>query len=322
MKVRQHVFDAYWMFAAERQAIFFQRLLKCPAPWTQDPILAAFKFCNAYRASDRVSQYLIKNVIYDWEWTATDTVFRILLFKIFNKIETWEYLERALGSIDCKSFDSRRYSVLLEQARRSGQPIYTNAYMSCANKAFGYDQKHDNHLALIACMMTENVIDKILAAPSLEHIYNILVAYPLIGPFMAYQLATDLNYAPFIHHSEQSFTVAGPGAVRGIQKCFQDTNGKNAAYIIQWMCDHQDHEFDRLGLTFQSLWGRPLQYIDCQNLFCETDKYSRVAFPDLASNRTRIKAKFQPQDRQIDYFYPPKWGLNQQVQASLRRCGS
>jgi hypothetical protein len=53
------VFETYWRFAAERQAIFFRRLEGRPAPWTDDPILQQHKFTNAYRASDRVSQYLI-----------------------------------------------------------------------------------------------------------------------------------------------------------------------------------------------------------------------------------------------------------------------
>src|SRR5438094_843323 len=56
------VYETYWRFAAERQRIFFSRLAGDPAPWTVDPILGSYKFTNAYRASDRVSQYLIRNV--------------------------------------------------------------------------------------------------------------------------------------------------------------------------------------------------------------------------------------------------------------------
>ena len=58
------VYEAYWRFAAERQAIFFRRSRNKPRPWTKDPVISTYKFTNAYRASDRVSQYLIRNVIY------------------------------------------------------------------------------------------------------------------------------------------------------------------------------------------------------------------------------------------------------------------
>ena len=40
----------------------------------------------------------------------------------------------------------------------SGIKIYNDAYISCANKAFGYDRKHDNHLALLNKMFNEDRI--------------------------------------------------------------------------------------------------------------------------------------------------------------------
>ena len=77
-----------------------------PLPWTDDPILQAFKFTNAYRASDRVSQYLISRVIYrdDMPGDAAEVVFRVLLFKLFNRIETWELLEKAVGTVTYAGF--------------------------------------------------------------------------------------------------------------------------------------------------------------------------------------------------------------------------
>jgi hypothetical protein len=37
----------------------------------------------------------------------------------------------------------------------------------------------------------------------------------------------------------------------------------------------------------------------------------------LKSNRKKIKAKFTATPQQIDYFYPPKWDINDQVQKTL-----
>ncbi|HEV2187580.1 MAG TPA: nucleotide kinase domain-containing protein, partial [Stellaceae bacterium] len=73
------VFDSYWRFAAERQAIFVRRLAGMPAPWTDDPILARHRFTNAYRAADRVSQFLIREVIYGdgRSRTPRETLFRV-----------------------------------------------------------------------------------------------------------------------------------------------------------------------------------------------------------------------------------------------------
>jgi hypothetical protein len=52
------VFRAYWRFAAERQAIFERRLCGAPAPWTEDSILRDYRFCNVFRAADRVASAL------------------------------------------------------------------------------------------------------------------------------------------------------------------------------------------------------------------------------------------------------------------------
>src|SRR5216684_506857 len=58
------VFESFWKFATERQAIFYRRLATRSSRWTTDHTLATFKFTNVYRASDRVSQFLIRRVIY------------------------------------------------------------------------------------------------------------------------------------------------------------------------------------------------------------------------------------------------------------------
>jgi hypothetical protein len=82
------------------------------------------------------------------------------------------------------------------------------------------------------------------------------------------------------------------------------------------VADRQQIEFERLGIEFKSLWGRPLQLIDCQNLFCEVDKYARHAHPDVVgiTGRTRIKQVFRSTPLPIEYWYPPKWGLNELIE--------
>lgn len=123
-----------------------------------------------------------------------------------------------------------------------------------------------------------------------------LLGYPSLGDFLAYQYITDLNYSKLTDFTEMEFVVAGPGALDGIRKCFADTAGLNPPEVIRFMADRQHAEIKRLGLTFRSLWGRTLQLIDCQNLFCEVSKYARQRHPNVkgVSDRTRIKQKFRP----------------------------
>lgn len=311
MVKREKIYNLYWYFAAERQNIFYKKLNGEEAPWTEDKILQEYKFCNSYRASDRVSQYLIKNVIYNGKkYSDEDMIFRIILFKIFNKESTWEILLNKLGDITLDNFNFKDYCNILEQAKDEGYKIYTDAYMSCANKAFGYDKKHENHIALLEKMFIKDKMqNKILESENMEKAFNIIRNYELIGNFMAYQLVTDINYSEVVNFTEREFTVAGPGSERGIKKCFIDLEGMSKEDIIKWMCNHQEEEFKRLGIEFKDLGGRPLQYIDCQNLFCELDKYCRQAVPELKSNRTKIKKKYISKKDKIKYIYPPKWNV-------------
>ena len=151
-----------------------------------------------------------------------------------------------------------------------------------------------------------------------RRVFDLLRSYPSIGNFLAYQLITDLNYSTLVDYSEMEFVVPGPGAYSGIRKCFSDLGGMDPSHLIRVVTEHQHDEFVRRGLNFRSLWGRPLQLIDCQNIFCEVDKYTRVSDPEVAGalGRRRIKQRYTASPKPITAWYPPDWGLNDKVRLS------
>lgn len=310
------VYDTYWRFAAERQTVFFKRYQNKPWPWTSDPVLNQYKFTNAYRASDRVSQYLIKNVIYQGEQSEKEIFFRTILFKIFNRIETWELLREELGTISYSTYSFERYNTILDFALKTKRAIFSAAYIMPSGKnLFNYERKHSNYLKLLEQMMKDDVPLYIADARSMKKVFEIIRSYPLIGDFLAYQYTIDLNYSNLTNFTEMEFVVPGPGAKDGIRKCFSNLGGLTDMDIVRLVTDRQQQEFERLGIKFESLWGRPLQLIDCQNLFCEVDKYARIVHPTIKgiSTRTRIKQKHSINSSSIDYWYPPKWGINQLI---------
>lgn len=311
------VFNTYWKFAAERQRIFFARCRSNQGPWTDDPILRDFKFTNVYRASDRVSQYLINNILRIGDQSPAEVFFRTLIFKVFNRIDTWERLERALGYVSFSEFNFRQYDKILTTAMYEGNPVYSAAYiMPSGGKNSEFTRKHQMHLRMIEKMIRDDLPLRLTDCRNMEEAFTLVRNYPTIGDFLAYQYITDLNYGPLLDFSEMQFVCAGPGAKSGIRKCFTDTGGLNEAEIIRFMADRQEEEFTRLGIDFKDLWGRRLQLIDCQNLFCEVDKYSRVAHPEFSgpSGRVRIKQKFKPATKEIAYRFPDKWNINTQTE--------
>jgi len=315
------VFDTYWRFAAERQSIFFRKIDSPHIPCTQDPILAEYKFTNTYRASDRVSQFLIKHVIYEGDQSPQEIFFRILLFKLFNKIETWKLLTKALGTICYSGYSFDKYDKILTRAMENGVRIYSAAYiMPSGSKLFGTARKHRAHLRLLERMMKDELAHQVVEAHSMKEAFILLRSYPMIGDFLAYQYITDINYSTLTDFSEMEFVMPGPGALRGIQKCFSSLGGLNEIDIIKMVTECQQQEFERLGLEFQDLWGRPLQLIDCQNLFCEVDKYSRVKHPEITVTKKqgRIKQKYRATSTPIEYWYPPKWGLKMRAEGNKK----
>lgn len=323
---RRDAFDTYWRFVAERQSIFNKRRRGEPGPWTTDSVLLKHRFCNVFRASDRVSQALIANIYRPGFSTSfPDIILRTLLFRMFNNVQTAEYLEFELGEPLVSTFDVDSYVEALDLRAATGANIFNGAYIQSGNKAYGYDKKHGNHIALVQHMISftmsggfskTSLVRKLEQAVKFEDVYKDLLEYPLIGKFMAYQLATDLNYTPVIDFDEDSFTMAGPGAERGIAKCFESTGGLSNEYVIRWMVDMQEVELEKRGFDLNDVYlfgQRQLKNIDAQNCFCETDKICRVKFPELASDRTRIKSSFTPVNDPIAYAYPPKWGIDTDV---------
>ena len=318
------VFDTYWRFAAERQAIFYRRLQGCPGVLTTDPVLRAHRFTNAYRVVDRVSQYLLRQVQCrpDRSQQPKELFFRTMLFKVFNRIDTWEAIEARVGPITWANTPMNKIKTVLDDRHARGVRNYSPAYI-VPSPPFGHARKHANHLALLARMMEDRIPDRLRQAPSLRSVYEQLLTYPGLGPFLAFQAAIDLNYSDLLDFDENDFVVAGPGALDGIAKCFTNVGGQSAERIIQGMVEHQDREFDRLGLRFQALPGRKLHLIDCQNLFCEISKYARVAHPEVAgtSGRLRIKQLYRPDSEPIPPLaFPSRWKIEPLPSISPRRA--
>lgn len=306
----------YFYFLTKRMKIFWNKKDGKKSPWSDDEILNKNKFTNVYRVLDRVSQYLVKNIINNKKYSKKDIIFRIIFFKIFNKIETWEFLEKELGEISIKTFNVEKISDILEK-RRNKKPIFSQAYIMTGSCGIYKDlgkSKHRKWLQLLDDNFVKgNTSEKIIKAKSLEEIYKILISLPMIGKFLAYQYSIDLNYSNVINFSENDFVVAGPGAVRGIEKTFDKFD--NYENVIKYVFKNFDYFLDKYGFKneFKNIYGRNPTLIDLQNVFCETDKYLRDEKPELSVGNKRIKQKYKINESfkkdKIECVFPEKWGI-------------
>ncbi len=288
--------DVYWAFARERLRMY-RRRLKGKTPVTEDPILARHRFTNAYRASDRVSQKLIE-IQYDpsYSYKGREVIFRTLLFKLFNKLETWELI---VQNVKPHSKNLPEIRKLLDG--RKG--LYSAAYIQASPAGAGV-QKAMAHLDLLQEMIDGDFHKRLKLAGSLQELYERLLEIRSFGSFLAFQYAIDLNYSDLWEFDENSFVVPGPGALDGISKILP---GMDPVKAIRYMTDRAID-----GMEGKTLFGRQLHLIDCQNLFCEISKYTRISHPMVVgvSGRTTIKQIYHPRNEPLPKpKFPPFWEL-------------
>jgi hypothetical protein len=186
--VTTDVFDRYRRFAAERQKAFFRKAAGTQPPWTSDPIRPRYRFTNAYRAADRVSQFLIRRVQAEGPQDARSLFFRTILFKLFNRTETWILLESKCGLPSPESYAYSSYEGALSEAMASGRRIYSAAYIMPSGRVAG-QRKHEAQLKLVETMMKEDLPTRIAESESMQKAFDLLRGYPMIGDFLAYQVA-------------------------------------------------------------------------------------------------------------------------------------
>lgn len=325
------IYFLYWV--TERMNIFWKRYNNIEPPYTNDEVLQNYKFTNVYRCLDRVSQYFIKEIINKSEgYSDKDLFWRILLFKHFNKIETWGYLEKRFGEI---TLDIPMESMVGELGKLNevGGAVYSSAFLQTAPfmgsegflSQYGLQKGCRKFRAYLTIFykyfIEQGNIDNILAVESLEELFGSLKKVPGFAAFLSMQYTTDLNWSRLFNFNENSFISASVGSIRGIERVF-DFEGKVKDYsaVIYWvhenfseLFEYYTEEFD-INLNFKPLEIGGKVYMptlmDIQNCFCESDKYMRGLGVETKGKKVygkRIKSKFNQNNFKIKYEFPKKW---------------
>lgn len=316
-------FPHYLYWICERMNIFWKKYNGDPQPWTADPILQNYKFTSVYRCLDRVSQYLLSRVIYNGkEYEPEDMFFRILLFKHFNKNETWDMLEKEFGDITYET-GLENIAKFLDKAVDSGDTIYGNAYIvNCF--FYQYPQykhitgmsKHRAHFRIFEDEIFQNGhLYDFLEAKTFEDLYWVFRNMKIYGDFTAQQYCIDLNYSPLFNFSENDFVITGPGSLKGIGWTFDGASGKRYDYVgtIKWVHDNFERlmgDFcEKTGMKWNPLPWEPVPTLtNLQNCFCETSKFAKGLGASFNKGRNeRIKHTYEKSPKKIEFVFPPKW---------------
>lgn len=262
--------NGYFHFLRERYRILLRRRAGEPAPWTADPVLQSWRFCNVRREDDKVTTWFREN-IRDPLADDPKVFFATVAFRWFNTIETGKLLAPYLLA---GTWPRREIELELSARRAAGFPIFTAAFM--INSAPGIE-KHINILDILDTVEPPRRITR--DCWTKEAMFKEVLKIPRLGNFAAYQVVVDLQYTYLLRRALDlnTFTVAGPGCAKGIGLCFFEDaehfgygNRGDQEKMLELMC-YVLSESRKPG-NWPKEWP-PFVLSDIENGFCEYLKW-------------------------------------------------
>lgn len=241
-------------------------------PWTTDPIISKYRFCNVNRQHDRQTIELQKWLFGCWDISQV-VFFNAVVARLFNQAHTC----RAIGWQDptlngWKNDVRDGVAVIRASARTPFNPAYI---VSTNGRSM---DKVEYLLEVVLGGVAERWATRPESLISCEAWANWYKQTDGLGDFMVNQIVTDLKYGPLADAADWStFVLAGPGTKRGLNRVRGD--GKDCPMK---QTDALRHLTNIRQLLKGVLLGHvKLSYFkdlnNLSNCFCEFDKYMRAA---------------------------------------------
>lgn len=251
-----HFFD----FAALREEVRLKKEAGAPKPWTDDPVLQQFYFCNVFREDDTVTKWFAQNVR-SLVQCPQQAVVACAAFRMVNRIPSAQAIKHLLtGSWSSKA--------ALEILRRQ-KPVVGGAYI--VKTPDGKDKAEG------VVEVVDGVVERLSVMPwgsrSMQDWHFSLMECPFIGPFMAYEIVTDLTHTIVLPYPEDLMTWAnpGPGCLRGLSWLHRGSPEVQP-------CDRHSAQEDMRELLEYSVvewpWPeRPWTMREVEHVLCEYGKF-------------------------------------------------
>lgn len=293
-------------FMKARHDIYLDRKAGKPGPWTADPVLRDGRFCNIFRELDTVTIWIDQNIRRPYA-DHPHLWFMLAIARYINWPDTLRYLmdEAEPGTWpDGEDFEPAKLTKALEDYAAAGNKVYTGAYMiraeSDPTKPWYSWTKHRYIAEIVLGRLWDDraYFEETLklaqeGVPGWDelqaHWWSLVGNSRYIGwgPFMAYEVVTDLRHTRYLRNAPDIYTWAnaGPGAIRGLNRLYgRDLAAKprpeqTNAEMLKLMIELND--LDEPG--FNETFGEPcdvnprFEMRDIEHTLCEHDKYQRVA---------------------------------------------
>lgn len=259
-------------FIRERTCIALQREIEAPPPWTMDPILRSYRFCNVYREWDPVT----KEVRAWLNCGPHHLEGRAALARYLNEPQSlW-----ALGT--APEWRPAVFLAILKSRRTAGYRIFNPAYIVSTN-GVAMD-KLEYVINLVSRVDEEVHLD---GSETLAEAAAMFQSVKGVGSFMAGQIIADLKHQPVLQNAKDWWTwcTPGPGSMRGLNRVLGEP------VTVKWKPEDFMCELRSLHAQIIPLLNglpKPLDSQNLQNCLCEFDKYMRAKLGEGRPKQTYI----------------------------------
>jgi hypothetical protein len=242
-------------------------------PWTDDPILREYRFCNIRREDDAVTRWVVKNVREPYENDA-DLWHLLTMARLFNNVETLDAVlknARAGHVLGVSFYESARSTV--RRMQKSKQRVFNPAYMiTTAGKK---QDKIDYIFELLGTLWANRLHLRPQKHDTLNSYHMLLGQFQGLGSFLTAQVIADLKYVEPLRSANDwhTFAASGPGSRRGVNRIL------GRPVNASWQEDDWRQKLNKLQTATSVHLRRAkieLHAQDLQNCLCEFDKYERA----------------------------------------------
>lgn len=287
----------YWM--EERQRIYQKRFVeKKPPPWTKDQILRDIRFCNVYREQDKVTIWIRENWREPFK-NHPNLPFAMAMARQINWPET-------LAEVGFpKRWNPEQVLAKMRNRAAAGKQNYSGAYMLTAGSGSrGLDKPFITVMKILNTLYPEIRKWKTQSpgiGGTLQEAWQWLQKFYGFGPFLAYEVVTDLRHTHWLNQAPDIFTWAnpGPGAKRGLNRLL----GRPLKFrqpVPEFIAEMQALQ-GILAIFGDHALLPTLEMRDVEHSLCEYDKYKR-AENALATNQRIALDRFAPPRKALTPF--------------------
>lgn len=282
-------------FIAEREATRFRYDNKMPLDnvggrpvWTEDTILAEYRFCNVRREDDRVTRWIARN----WRNPNRgdpDLWFAMLVARFVNWPDTLEDLGYPVP------WSPSHFLGIMSERKKARLKMYTGAYMVRADRESADKAEYQ---AKILFQPLWDARERLRPFPgdTLNSWHMLLGQFHGLGSFMAAQIVADMKYDDCLFSAEdwRTFAASGPGSRRGLNRVLG--RPQSCTWTEEdWRMELRRLQ-DRVGPILEDGDMMPLHAQDLQNCLCEFDKYQRCL---LGEGQPRARYRSHSDDYSI-----------------------